>query len=151
MGYVCGCPATPNLDLIGADRWRHSGDLVVQSGIDHVSVVQRNVTVVIAHPRERVLTPVLIHGLLLLTVKGLAEILQEMKTINKLFGRLIVSKTYIFILADLEVLTGMGTSRFLARLSTHNGHLGIGKQVLQLQRLYQIGVPDERPLIRTKC
>lgn len=38
----------------------------------------------------------------------------------------------------------MSTTRLLTRLSSHNSHLGIGQQVLQLQSFHQIRVPDRR-------
>jgi len=48
----------------------------------------------------------------------------------------------VLIISLLEVVTSMSTTRLLSVLSSVNGHLCLKKEVLELESLYQISVPN---------
>src|SRR3546814_11132035 len=43
-----------------------------------------------------------------------------------------------------EILAGMGAAAFLAVLGAMHGHHGLADQVVELQRLDQVRIPDQR-------
>merc|ERR1711988_1972051 len=53
----------------------------------------------------------------------------------------------VHIIALLEVVTGMSTTALLTGLSTMHSHGGVTNQVLELQSLNEVGVPDHRAIL----
>ncbi len=50
----------------------------------------------------------------------------------------------VFVVAVREILAGVGATRFLSVMRRFHGHLGLEQQIVELQRLDEIRIPDHR-------